>query len=108
MYLPINSSYRHGKPVREQAPLLKDRNRAVVFYSPHCQFSYPFAVKISEVIREVAPDITIVMMNEEERYDEFLNRGGHSLVVNGVSIRTFFMEAEKFREEIRHALHRKP
>lgn len=108
MYLQINRTYRHGKLDRKCAPLPEDGNRAVVFYSPRCQFSYHFAVKISEIIREVASNITIDMINEDEAYQEFLKRGGHPLVVNGVPIRSFFMEVEKFREEIRQALHRKP
>lgn len=107
LYFPIKGNYERSKPVAEYEPLLDDKNRAIVFFSPQCQFSYQFAVQVSKIIRDVAPTITIVLMNEDENPEEFLKRKGHALVVNATSIRAFFMETEKFREEIRQALHRK-
>jgi len=107
LYFPIEGSYERGKRVGEYEPLVEDKNRAVIFCSPQCQFSYQFAVKISDIIKEAAPKISIEIINDAERPDEFLKRKGCALVVNGSPIRTFFMESEKFREEIRQALHKK-
>ena len=107
LYLPVEGNYERGKRVGEYEPLVEDKNRAVIFFSPQCQFSYQFAVKISDIIKEAAPKISIEIINEAERPDEFVKRKGCALVVNGSPIRTFFMESEKFREEIRQALHKK-
>ncbi len=107
MYMPIKGTYKRSKSVSDYEPLEQDRNKAFVFCSPRCQFSYQFAVRISEIIKEVAPNLTIDLINEEESPEEFLKRKGCALVVNATPIRTFFMETEKFKEEIRQALHRK-
>ncbi len=107
MHLPIKGTYERSKSVSDYEPLEQDKNKALIFYSPRCQFSYQFAGRISEIIKEVAPNLPIDLMNEEESPEEFLKRKGCALVVNATPIRTFFMETEKFKEEIRQALDRK-
>jgi hypothetical protein len=107
LYLSIHGTYEQNRNVGEYTPFLEDRNKALVFYSPQCQFSYQFAIRISEMIKEVAPEVPIELINADERPKEFLKRKGCSLIVNARPIQTFFMETEKFREEIRQALHRK-
>jgi GNAT superfamily N-acetyltransferase len=107
LYLPIHGTYEQNRSTGEYRPLLEDRNKALVFYSPQCQFSYQFATRISETIKEVAPEVSIELINADERPEEFLKRKGCSLIVNARPIRTFFMETEKFKEEIRQAIHKK-
>jgi GNAT superfamily N-acetyltransferase len=103
----IGGNYESTPTIGEYEPLPDDQNRAVVFYGPACQFSYPFAKKVEELIKEVAPDIPIEMINELEKPEESIKRKNCWLTVNAKPIKTFFMETERFKEEIRHALGKK-
>lgn len=104
LYLPIEDQYEPLPSGENYEPLLEDKDKAIIFYGPICQFSYPFAQRIAELIREVAPDITIQMINEWEKPEEFINRKNWWLIVNAKPIQTFFMRTEKFKEEIRQAV----
>jgi len=107
LYLLIEGGYEPAPPVGGYEPLPEDRNRAVIFYGPVCQFGYPFAKRIEELIEEVAPRIKIEMINEWEKPEESMKRKNWWLIVNAKPIQTFFMETEKFKEEIRQAVSQK-
>jgi len=104
MYLPISEQYQAGLTQGEYEPLPEDRGRAVVLYGPACEFSYPFAFRISELIKEVAPVIPIELINEWERPEEALKRKRCTIVVNARPIKTFFMDKEKFQREVKEAV----
>jgi hypothetical protein len=104
VHLPIDAQYEPLPLVGNYEPLTEDKSKAIVFYGPICQFGYPFAEKIEELIREVAPNIKIEMINEWEKPEEAMKRKNWWLIVNAKPIRTFFMETEKFKEEIRQAV----
>ena len=108
LYLPIDSTYEPAKPTGDYEPLLEDKDKAIIFYSPTCEFGYPFAKKIEQLIREITPNIQIEMINEWERSDESIKRKNWWLIVNAKPIQTFFMETDKFKEEIRHAINEVP
>lgn len=107
LYLPIEGGYEPA-PKAEYEPLEEDKDRAIIFYSPTCQFSYTFAKRIEEIIREVLPYIKIEMIDEWEKPEESIKRKNWWLVVNAKPIQTFFMETEKFKEEIRRAANKNP
>ncbi|MEM3536738.1 MAG: hypothetical protein QXF44_03060 [Candidatus Bathyarchaeia archaeon] len=104
LYLPMEGKYEPSPPVGEYEPLAEDRNKAVIFYAPCCQFGYSFAKRIEGLIKEVAPSIEIEMINEWEKPEESIKRKNWWLIVNAKPIHTFFMETEKFKEEIRLAI----
>jgi len=104
LYFSVEGSYEPAKPIGEYEPLPEDRNRALIFYSPLCQFSYQFARRIEEMIKEVAPRMEIEMINEWEKPQESMKRKNWWLIVNAKPIHTFFMETEKFKEELRQAM----
>ncbi|MEM3770514.1 MAG: hypothetical protein QXG76_04930 [Candidatus Bathyarchaeia archaeon] len=102
MYLPIEGKYE-PVPKAKYEPLEEDADKAVIFYGQKCQYSYPFAKKIEAMIRETLPNIKIEMINEWEKPEESIKRGNWWLVVNAKPIHTFFMDAERFKAEIRQA-----
>ena len=102
-YLPIEGEYEPLPPIGSYEPLPEDKDKAIIFYGPSCQFSYPFAKKIEELIIEAAPHVKIEMINEWEKPEESIKRENWWLIVNAKPIQTFFMETEKFKEEIRQA-----
>ena len=48
------------------------------------------------------------MINEWEKPEETIKRKNWWLIVNAKPRQTFFMETEKFKEEIRQAVNQKP
>lgn len=108
MYLPISESYQPGPPQGEYEPLPEDRGRALVFYSPDCEFSYPFAVRIAELIEDVARGLPIELINAWERPEESMRRKNSMIIVNAKLIKTFFMEREKFQREVKEAMAEPP
>lgn len=108
LYLPIEGSYEPAARIGKYEPLPEDEDKAIIFYNPICQFSYQFAKRIEEIIKELVPNIRIKMTNEWEKPEEALKRRNCSLIVNAKPIQTFFMETEKFKEEIRQAVSQKP
>jgi len=103
MYLPLDGSYEPVKTEKYE-PLSEDKEKAIIFYGPICQFSFSFAKRIQEIIREVAPNIKIEMVNEWEKPEESKKRKNWWLIVNAKPIQTFFMQTEKFKEEIKEAV----
>jgi hypothetical protein len=104
LYLPVEGGYEPAAPVGEYEPLLEDKGRAVIFYSPICQFSYQFAKKAEETIREVAAGMKIEIINEWENPQEAIKRRNSWLIVNAKQILTFLVAKERFREEIKRAI----
>lgn len=104
LYFPIEGRYEPDEPVGEYEPLEKDRGKAIVFYGPVCQFGYPFAKAIESMIEEVTPHLKVEMINEWENPQESIERKNSWLIVNAKPIHTFFMDKEKFKEEIRQAV----
>jgi GNAT superfamily N-acetyltransferase len=102
--LPIEGNYEPTMPAGQHEPLPEDRNQAVVFYGPACQFGYPFAKKIEGLVHEVALQLRVNLVNEWEQPEESIKRKNWWLTVNAKPIHTFFMNTEKFKEEVRQAL----
>jgi GNAT superfamily N-acetyltransferase len=104
LFLPIEGRYEPASALKEYEPLPEDRNRAVILYGPICQFSYQFAKKMEEQVREVAPNVPIELINEWEKPEESIKRRNNVLTVNAKPIKTFFMDTLRFKEEVRLAL----
>lgn len=104
LYLPINGRYKQTQPIRKYKPLPEDRGKAIIFYSPICQFSFQFAKKIEETVRDVAPNIGVEMINKWQNPEEAIKRRNYELIVHTKPIQTFFMETEKFKEELKQAI----
>jgi len=103
-YFPIEGHYEPARGLKEYEPLSEDRGKTVILYGPTCQFSYQFAKKMEEQIREVAPNVPIELVNEWEKPEESIKRRNNVLTVNARPIKTFFMDTVRFKEEVRFAL----
>jgi hypothetical protein len=104
--LPVEGKYETVPEVKYE-PLKENRGKAIIFYGPVCQFSYPFAKRIEQIIREVLPNVKIEMINGWEKPEESMKRNWW-LIVNSKPIQTFFMETEKFKKEIKEAASQNP
>ncbi len=104
LWLPIEGAYERVPSLRQYQALPEDMGRAVMFYSPVCQFSYQFARKVEEIISQVAPSVKIDLTNDWRQPSESIKRAGQWLVVNAKPIHTFFMDTERFKQEIKDAV----
>ncbi|MBS7633570.1 hypothetical protein KEJ15_08165 [Candidatus Bathyarchaeota archaeon] len=107
LYLPVTSSYEEEPLIGKYEPLPEDLGKAVVFYGPICQFSFPFANKIADLVKEVAPNIAIKLVNEWENPQESIRRKNWWLIVNAKPIHAFFMATEQFKQEVKEAVYGK-
>ena len=107
MYLPIEGEYVSALTVGKYEPLPEDLDRAIVFYSPVCQFSYQFATKTFELIKEVAPAISVELINQWEKPEESIKRKNCDPIVNAKHMKTFFMDTERFKEEVKRKICKK-
>jgi len=103
-FMLANGRYKPAQPLRKYESLPEDRGKAMIFYSPICQFSFQFAKKIEKTVRDVAPDIRVEMINKWQNPEEAIKHGNCELIVNAKPIQTFFMETEKFKEELKQAI----
>jgi len=104
MYLSITAPYEPLGSARHYAPLCEDEGKAIIFYNPTCEFSFPFATGIVESLADVAPRLAIELINEWERPEESIRRNYDKVIVNSKPIKTFFMDKVEFRKEVEAAL----
>jgi len=98
-YLSLSNKEPKLKPM-ECKRTSEDKNKAIVFYSCVCQFFYPFTLKIKKIILEVLPNYSVEVVNYWENPDLFLSKGKNWILVNGIPIKTWVREEEKFRQEV--------
>jgi len=105
LYYPLQEGYVHTPKEEKYIPLEEDMGKALVFLDPFCPFCASFAERIRRLIREVAPALSIRMINKFEERQEVERRGWvPACVVNGKPITSFFMDREGFQQEVREAL----
>jgi len=103
MFLEISATYR-SRAKKEYVPLPEDRRRAIVFYNPLCEYSYPFATKVKELLKEIKPSLLIELIDEWRHPSESVKRGNHWLIANSTPIKSFWTQGEEFRREVELAL----
>ncbi len=62
MFLEISSSYEPRNPA-EFLPLAEDKGYAFVFYNPTCEWSFPFALRIKDLLSKVAPRLPVYIID---------------------------------------------
>jgi len=103
MVLEVSASYQPRR-MTEYRPLPEDKGRAVMFYNPMCEYSYPFAVRVRDFLWEVEPSLTVELIDAWRRPEEYIKRGNQELLVNAKPITSFWTQREAFRREVEHAL----
>ena len=103
LYLPILGEYE-PKPKTEYKPSEEDLNRAIIIFGESCQFGHVFAMRAFELIKEVAPDLPIALIDEDEQPEESKRRAGEWLIVNARPIRAWVGDADAFKKAVVEAL----
>jgi len=105
LYYPIEEGYVYRPREEKFMPQKEDSGKALIFYDPSCPFCISFSERIKDSIRQVAPDISVRMINKFEQQEEVKKRGQvPSCEVNGVAMQSFFMDKESFQKEVKAAL----
>lgn len=105
MFLKILAPYKpRGTP--EYQPLGEDRGRAVMLYNPMCEWSYPFAVRVREFLKEIDASLPVSLIDEWRNPEESIKRANQQLVINATPIRSFWTQREALRREVEQALGR--
>jgi len=100
MYFELAGKYEPPAKDDEFIPSKSDVGKAVLFFSPSCQYSFPFALKAAKMVGDVVPGYPIELINRWEKPQEYLRRGRSWLVVNGRPVRSFFNDRERFKAEV--------
>jgi len=104
VYYPVAGNYAFRETAQPRGTLDQDKGRAVLLYSPTCQFSFEFAKKAEATIRAVDPKLPICVVNEWEHPSEAIQRTGEKIIVNAVPIRSFFLGEDEFKRDVERAL----
>lgn len=105
MFLDVSAPYK-PRETPEYQPLVEDRGRAVMLYNPMCEWSYPFAVRVREFLKEIDASLPVELIDEWRNPEESTKRGNQQLVVNATPIMGFWTQREAFRREVEQALGR--
>ncbi len=98
---PYSGFWKEGGEYRRSD---EDIGRIMIFYEPVCPFSYLWAYRAKEIVKEIAPEFKIEVLNGWEHPEEFVSRGRNWMLVNGIPIKSLPIERGTFKEEIKNAL----
>lgn len=108
LYYPLQSGFTYQPIIKkgEYIPQEDDWGKALIIYGPsYCPFSYAFLKMTERAISEIAPRTAIRWINKIEEPGEFKKRGGfEGCIVNGRSIKTFVLDKENFKKEVKQAI----
>jgi hypothetical protein len=103
MILEIDGSY--ASPHRlNYTPKPEDRNRAVIIYKPTCEYSFPFATRVRDLLKVTHPELPVELINQWEDPSESIRLSNHWLIVNGVKINSSLHDRETLNKEISQAV----
>ena len=106
MYRLLRGSYVSPRRLTYQ-PSPEDTGRAIVLFNPTCEYSYGFAVRVRDVVSDIASRLEVVLVNQWENPEESIRHGNHWLVVNSTPIKGSWADKEGLWAEIKAALKKK-
>ncbi|MBO3802984.1 MAG: GNAT family N-acetyltransferase [Candidatus Brockarchaeota archaeon] len=111
LYYPMKEGFAYRPVVRKEAeyvPQREDEGKALIIYGPSpCPFSYVFLKRAEQAIVDVAPNITIRWIDKSEEPEEVMKRGNvEGCIVNAKLIRSFVLDKDSFKKEVREAMNR--
>jgi len=106
MFREVQGTYE-PPPRPKPAPPSGDRQRgrllpvgrALVFYTPHCQWSYVFAEQMGRVIRNLSPGHEVLFV-DAWRDPAASDWPGAQAVVDGIPIFTHISEGDQFQRQV--------
>jgi len=81
-----------------------DEGKAFVIFNPTCEYSYPAALRVKDLIEGLYPSMSVVLVNQWEEPLESIRLANQELTVNGIQINGSLHQREKLVVEIRKAV----
>jgi len=81
----------------------EDEGKATVVYNPTCEYSYPSALRLRDLIAGTYPAMPVELVNQWEEPLESFRLANHELTVNGIQIMGSLHQREQLLVEIRKA-----
>lgn len=108
LYYPLKEGYVYRPKEGKFVPQPEDKGKVLIFFDPSCPFCIYFSEQIKNSVMEVAPNLSVRMINMFEESEEVEKRGQvPHCAVNGKAITSFFMDKENFQKEVKAALEEK-
>ena len=92
---------RYASPHRlNYKPKPEDRNRAFIIYNPTCEYSFPYATRVRDILKVTYPELPVELINQWEDPSASMRLANHWLVVNGVNINSSLHNRKALNREI--------
>ena len=98
---PYSGFWKEGEEYKRSD---EDIGRIMIFYEPVCPFSYLWAYRAKEIVKEIDLKLKIEVLNAWEHPEEFVSRGRNWMLVDGIPIKSLPIERDRFRGEILRAI----
>lgn len=109
LFYPLEEGFIY-QPVKEKEveyiPQEEDKGKVLLIHGPsHCPFSYFFLKKAEQIIKEIAPGISIRWIDKSKEPEEVRKRGNiEGCFVNAKAIKSYVSDKEDFKKEVTEAL----
>jgi hypothetical protein len=82
----------------------RDEEKGIIVFNPICEYSYPTALRIRDLIGSIYPALPVYLVNQWEEPHESIRLANHNLTVNGLQITSSFHQRAQLVGEIRKAV----
>jgi hypothetical protein len=82
----------------------RDEGKAIIVYNPTCEYSYPTALRVRDLIAGIYPAMPVALINQWDEPWESIRLANHELTVNSVQISGSLHQREKLVGEIKMAV----
>ena len=96
---------RYVPPVRPVwNPAHANKDAATIIYNPTCEWSYASAIRVSDVIHSIYPDLPVWLIDQWQKPETSLSLANKWLIVKGTPIVNGLRNREAFDREVRLAV----
>ena len=82
----------------------RDEGCATIIYNPTCEYSYPTALRVRDLIAGIYSAMSVRLINQWEEPRESIRFANHEIIINAVQVSGNLHQREKLRDEIRKAV----
>jgi hypothetical protein len=110
MYLEITENYvsRDIPPFQQ---ISEDQGKIILSYVPRCEWGYYYAISAKNILKEVYPEVNIIMNNVWEYPEEFMKRPHQNLIAGStiadaklVNDSFFWVDKENYLRNVEKAM----
>ncbi len=100
--LELHGTYS-PRPPSDAHPCSGEPGQVLLFYDACCEWSWRFALGAQHRLRDMGVERAVTLLNSWDCPDLFSAYGEHMVVVNGVGVKTFWRDTDRFHQEVLEA-----